>query len=245
MCGDHRLHPHTIVFRSPRRPTVIVYVYMHTGFAQVATWHVSLARCSAVRLNRAVHRVMARGSMEDVVTTGANFLTTINSAIAAAAERRRVTDIHMNLVKRLILECQPNAEDARCAYFRVKINDVYSRTERQTIIEAIADLMRPRALSVRRDPALLGWPRPHEQYQSCEMFCMYFTERRWALIKDPQVSMEKLFIIFVSQAFDIGLRKPLNTTFVRILAIACVSGRPIPREAFWDRMRALKQVFYA
>ena len=165
MCGDHRLHPHTIVFRSPRRTTVIVYVYMHTVFAQVATWHVSLARCSAVRLNRAVHRVMARGSMEDVVTTSANFLTTINSAIAQAGERRRVADIHMNAVRRLILECQPNAEDARCAFFRVKINAVYSRTERQTIIDAIVDLMRPRALSARRDPALLGWTRPHEQLQ--------------------------------------------------------------------------------
>ena len=245
MCGDHRLHPHTIVFRSPRRTTVIVYVYMHTVFAQVATWHVSLARCSVVRLNRAVHRVMARGSMEDVVTTGANFLTTINSAITQARERRRVADIHMNAVRRLILECQPNAEDVRCAFFRVEISAVYSRTERQTIIDAIVDLMRPGARAARRDPALLGWSRPHEQLQSCEEFCSYFTAPRWALIKDPKVPIEQVFTIIAKQAFDIGLRNPFNATFVRMLAIVNVSGRPIPREAFWDRLRALKQVFYA
>ena len=226
---------------------ISLYHYINIPvFAQFEAWRVNLARRIVVRLNRAVHRLMAIGMkstcspIHEAVATGASFLATIRSAIACPRERRCMTDTHMNNVKKLIFECPPNVDDAQCAYFSLKNNGVYSRAERDTIIEAIADLMRPRALSVRRDPALLGWPRPHEQYQSCDMFCMYFTASRWGLIKDPQVTIEKLFTIFASQAFDIGLRKPLNATLVRMLAIACVSGRPIPREAFWDRMRALK-----
>ena len=212
----------------------------------------NLACRIVVRLNRVDHRITAMACsksacspIQAVVTGGASFLAAINSAIASAGERRRRTSIHINNVIQAILECPPNNDDAQGAYFSLKNNGVYSQTDCKSIIDAIVDVMRPKALSVRRDPALLGWSRPHEQYQSCENFYMYFTEGRWALIKDPQVSMEKLFTIFASQAFDIGLRKPLNATFVRMLAIACASGRPIPRDAFWDRMRTLKQTFYA
>ena len=228
-----------------------MYVYIHNVLAQVAAWRANLARRIVVRLNRAVHRltVIDMKSMcwpiHDAVTTGASFLATINSAIVSPGERRRMTDIHMNNVKQLIRECPPNDEDAQFAYLDLKATDVYSRTDRQTIIDAIADLMRPRALSVRRDPAMLGWTRPHEQFQSCKWFCTYITAYRWKLIKDPKAPIERLYTIFASQAFEIGLRNPLNTTIVRMLAIACVSGRPITRDTFWDRVHALKQVFYA
>ena len=232
---------------------ISLYHYINIPvFAQFEAWRVNLACRIVVRLNRVDHRITAMACsksacspIQGIVTAGATFLAAINSAIASAGERRRRTAIHINNVIQAILECPPNNDDAQGAYFSLKYNVVYSQTDCKSIIDAIADVMRPKALSVRRDPALLGWSRPHEQYQSCENFCMYFTEGRWALIKDPQVSMDKLFNIFAGQAFDIGLRKPLNATFVRMLAIACASGRPIPRDAFWDRMRALKQTFYA
>ena len=157
---------------------MIISLYNIPVFAQVEAWRVNLVCRIVVRLNRAVHRMMAIGMkstcspIQEVVTTGASFLATIKSAIACPRKRRCRTDIHMNNVKQLILGCPPNVDDARFAYFDLQAIDVYSRTERQTIIDAIADLMRPRALSVRRDPALLGWSRPHEQYQSCDTFCM-------------------------------------------------------------------------
>ena len=219
-----------------------MHLYTHIVLAQAA----ALARHIDVRLNHVAHRLSTIGmsSMHQpihrAVVSGASFLDAI---YASSSQRQHMANAHVKHITRLISECAPDHEDARFALTVLGDIACFTPTQRQTIVDAIAAVMRPMPMSVRGSPAMLGWTQQHEQFQGCKALAKYITLKRWSLIMDPNVPIQRVYQIFATQAFEIGLRTPLNTTIARMLAIASISGRAITRDTFWDQMRDLKAVF--